>query len=875
MKKRYLQRYRLSKRQYAVGCPVVLLDGALLEDRKLKRFVAQLKFCTIDDAKLSSLTVMITNARTGEKTKFTYLDPHGREFGQYTAIELPWDDPVSIRAKVTEAVCSDGSRWELSSDSVWGVLPAHAGKYAQAADLWYCTCGEICRGEICSCGRGRPQTGEVKAPGKEKLPAERKPIKLPAFRLNKKAVLGIAAVALVTAIVVVAALMPRSPGGESSSGGSTVIEKNPSVPQPKREFVLPKVTTPTDKRTVYLELEETEEGRCRLDFEQLKAIMPEAGEFNCDNVFPVGDDIDSYLTYNYHMMDMVQKEREELYGDGWNYIFVGNEYNVSAMLVFSEPTRLCGYFIGQAEDLGNGKWEIAINLCDYDFTDLYHSLKADFEAFGLENYPYLSAEEALSCGAAYFMSGYGNYSHRMGTQTEQMFYLWSQYTQGHQDSFIYTMDRMENQLPTKDSLFYRYFLLMDENREIIGYTLFGPAWANGTDNSGSTVWDGEVATGFGGGNGIERDPYIINTAQQLAYLAECANDEDHGFGGYFKLCADIDLNGLEWTPIGGTHNNFSGVFDGGGHTISGLYISKPAVYKNGDWQRWSAGLFGSTYETEIRDLTVDGEIHLLQPDENLSDHTMYIGGIVSDGSYGRMINCHNRCDITVEDRAVEKGFVGTAGVIGNTYGGTVEGCSNSGNITVSVGRYTDVAGVVGNSSRFSVINCWNTGDITTYGLSEDAGCSAAGIAPSIYDAEMRNCCNLGDIRSFQQGGGISCYISNSDDYEGESVIENCYNAGEVSYTGPHPTWRPIGSLLCGTAENTLLRHCFYPAGGLSMLQGDGRGTEEDIGTFDAQGQLSDGGSLMQRLNDWVAERGDESFAKWSPDSRTGLPIPRG
>ena len=36
MKKRYLQRYRLSKRQYAVGCPVVLLDGALLEDRKLK-----------------------------------------------------------------------------------------------------------------------------------------------------------------------------------------------------------------------------------------------------------------------------------------------------------------------------------------------------------------------------------------------------------------------------------------------------------------------------------------------------------------------------------------------------------------------------------------------------------------------------------------------------------------------------------------------------------------------------------------------------------------------------------------------------------------------------------------------------------------------
>ena len=44
---------------------------------------------------------------------------------------------------------------------------------------------------------------------------------------------------------------------------------------------------------------------------------------------------------------------------------------------------------------------------------------------------------------------------------------------------------------------------------------------------------------------------------------------------YFRLTEDIDLSGHSWEPIGNSAQSFLGVFDGNGHTISGLYIDAP------------------------------------------------------------------------------------------------------------------------------------------------------------------------------------------------------------------------------------------------------------------------------------------------------------
>ena len=82
---------------------------------------------------------------------------------------------------------------------------------------------------------------------------------------------------------------------------------------------------------------------------------------------------------------------------------------------------------------------------------------------------------------------------------------------------------------------------------------------------------------FCGGDGTENNPYIIANIKQLQNLGEweTSHDANHKYY-YFKLGSDIDASvtkdwnsGKGFIPI----SNFTGSFDGGGHTISGLYIN--------------------------------------------------------------------------------------------------------------------------------------------------------------------------------------------------------------------------------------------------------------------------------------------------------------
>ena len=96
-------------------------------------------------------------------------------------------------------------------------------------------------------------------------------------------------------------------------------------------------------------------------------------------------------------------------------------------------------------------------------------------------------------------------------------------------------------------------------------------------NNESTTWDGEsVSDSLDKGSGTEEDPYLIENAADLAYLAQLTWEKAGGNNKtkdqYYKLTADIDLDRHEWTPIGGISKSadysFQGHFIGGGHTIS-------------------------------------------------------------------------------------------------------------------------------------------------------------------------------------------------------------------------------------------------------------------------------------------------------------------
>lgn len=100
------------------------------------------------------------------------------------------------------------------------------------------------------------------------------------------------------------------------------------------------------------------------------------------------------------------------------------------------------------------------------------------------------------------------------------------------------------------------------------------------------VWDGS-ASPWTNGSGTSSDPYLIETAANLAYLAQKVNEgyQAQGMavfkGVYFLMTDDLDLNNINWTPIGNVNMNmegyyFAGIFDGWYHNIDHLKIQTNA-----------------------------------------------------------------------------------------------------------------------------------------------------------------------------------------------------------------------------------------------------------------------------------------------------------
>ena len=133
------------------------------------------------------------------------------------------------------------------------------------------------------------------------------------------------------------------------------------------------------------------------------------------------------------------------------------------------------------------------------------------------------------------------------------------------------------------------------------------------------------------GSGTESDPWRITSAADLVALREYLEANENATDGkFFLLTQDISLseycgaNKGDWTPIGYQDNDehvFSGTFDGGGHTISGLYI--------GNSGRHSALFTGLKPGSSLKNLTVKGYVK---------------GGYESSGIVGwcwvTLENCH-------------------------------------------------------------------------------------------------------------------------------------------------------------------------------------------------------------------------------------------
>ena len=358
----------------------------------------------------------------------------------------------------------------------------------------------------------------------------------------------------------------------------------------------------------------------------------------------------------------------------------------------------------------------------------------------------------------------------------------------------------------------------------------------------------EPAEAFAGGSGTAEDPFQIANAQQLALLAKVTNQEydfDHLDErdlyryGYYVLTADIALNDTSnfanweseppayvWDPIGAAskdiergYADFRGVFDGQGHTISGLYSLSARLH---DKEDTAGGLFGDADRAQIRNVNITDSMLIASEMQNADL-------LVGESIFSVIENCH------VSGRLIVNNVAYSGGVAGKVFGDVFTDCSFSGSIVAenehtcaNVGgvcgdlhstgerlvNYASIevrnspvmwecGGVVGSVSQAVLRDSVNNGDITVYGQSKSIGGVCGTVAASFgfakdengktlkdengkwikvpENSEIISCINNGSVTAVESEGvgGIAGIASSVFYPVGTVTIQGCMNNGEI------------------------------------------------------------------------------------------------
>ena len=271
--------------------------------------------------------------------------------------------------------------------------------------------------------------------------------------------------------------------------------------------------------------------------------------------------------------------------------------------------------------------------------------------------------------------------------------------------------------------------------------------ANAPTNDGFWTDAGNYATSFAGGSGTSTDPYLISTPQQLAYLSYLINTSSTNSqyrSLYYEQTANLNMSAYWWDAIGTSSRYFSGNYNGGGYTISGLY-TEAGTTSTYSYQ----GLFGYVSGGDIHDVGItNSEIQGYN----------WVGGIAGyASSYSTIADCYNAGSVSGSDFNV-------GGIAGYASSSTIADCYNAGSVS---GLDINVGGIVGNNFA-TIYNCYNIGTITV-----DSSNNVGGVAGSNHGT-IYNCYNSGTISGVSYAGGVA----------GQNLDEiyNCYNDGVVSGT---------------------------------------------------------------------------------------------
>ena len=262
-----------------------------------------------------------------------------------------------------------------------------------------------------------------------------------------------------------------------------------------------------------------------------------------------------------------------------------------------------------------------------------------------------------------------------------------------------------------------------------------------------------------------------------------------------------------WLPMGkingdnGQRMLYAGIFDGKGHSISGLYANLyDAPVEDSDYtsNKNCAGLFGShagvTRNLGIMDSYIRGD--------------MCVGGICAYNDAGTIQNCYSTATVCGDS------YIG--GICGRSRSNSIiENCYNAGYI---YGATRSIGGICGNNYS-TIENCYNVGNVNGKFYVGGIVGESSGLGDTIW---IKDCYNRGNvIGDTKDIGGIGGYI-------GSSLVENCYSQATVSGN------TNVGGI-CGNSNKVDFQNAYYDS---NLYTGNAIGYLKDATIKQTEGKPS-------------------------------------
>jgi hypothetical protein len=298
----------------------------------------------------------------------------------------------------------------------------------------------------------------------------------------------------------------------------------------------------------------------------------------------------------------------------------------------------------------------------------------------------------------------------------------------------------------------------------------------------------------------------ISTPGQLKQLS-ASQDSYRSTSTQILITANINLaSDCLWTPLG-AGGNFEGVFDGGGFSISNVFVSRTSG--EGD-----PGFFGAVKGGVVKNLTLTGTV----------SGATKVGGLASEvWSSSTISNVRSEVNVTATQTQVG-GLVGTlsdsrvegssstgtvsstgdrvGGLIGKVSGSTtvISQSFSSSNVTGNLGSASPyLGGLVGELSGGSVINCFSTGQIVSTGSNTQR--LGGFVGQTALSTSITNSYHAGPVSSAAPAFSLDnagLFVGNHS--TGATVSGSVARSDAAHSLGTNRKFRGLGS---GTLTNTL------------------------------------------------------------------------